>query len=207
MASENQTACPLCASHDLEKSWLRLTFDQKTFDYLECRGCHSLICHPMPDEKTLVKMYDVSYCDPDSAASQGEFESEDKFADVVRLLKSLTPGVFVDYGCGEGKLLHTVKALGWRAVGVDFNPDFAAEARRQGIEIRHVDEELGFQADVVHLGDVIEHLTDLPTQFPKIMELVKDGGLVVAHGPLEGNANFFFRLIRFGKKLRGNSVT
>lgn len=201
-----ETHCPLCSCRDLTGSWLKLTYNGKQFDYAECAGCGSLICEPMPDEATLTEMYDLSYCEPE-AASPGEFETPDKFSEVLSFLKGVEPGVFIDYGCGEGKLLLDVKALGWRAVGVDFNPEFAAEARDAGIEIRHITEKLGFQADVVHLGDVLEHLTDLDSQFPKIMELVKDGGLIVAHGPLEGNANLFFRFIRFGKKLRGNPVT
>jgi 2-polyprenyl-3-methyl-5-hydroxy-6-metoxy-1,4-benzoquinol methylase len=58
------------------------------------------------------------------------------------------------------------------------------------------------QADVVHVGDVIEHLTQLDTQFPEIPGLIKPGGLLLAQGPLENNASLFTFALSSARKLR-----
>lgn len=199
--------CPLCDSRELALSWLKLGYDGKTFDYRECVECRSLFCEPMPDEATLAKMYDSSYCDPDAEVDNGEANLPDKFDEVIELIKGRPPGMFLDFGCGEGELLRDVKALGWDTLGIDFNPDFASAAVREGITVLPVGAAVVQKADVLHLGDVIEHLTDLEDQFPKIVELLKEDGLLVAHGPLEGNPNLFFRCIRGLKNLRGNPRT
>ncbi len=77
-------------------------------------------------------------------------------------------GTFVDFGCGAGDLLREAAALGWRAHGVEFTPDVAAATSRatgyQVVPLSQVSRLPG-QADVVHLGDVIEHLTDPDREF------------------------------------------
>src|SRR4030095_8940531 len=83
----NQTTCPLCDSRELAPSWLNLGYNGKDFHYLECTGCGSLICNPMPDDETLQKMYDISYVEP--GGDTGEFDMPEKFAEVVELLKTL----------------------------------------------------------------------------------------------------------------------
>jgi hypothetical protein len=62
------------------------------------------------------------------------------------------------------------------------------------------------QADVLHLGDVIEHLTDPDGEMPKILQLLKPGGYLMAQGPLEANATLFTALLKVSKRLRGSRV-
>ena len=56
--------------------------------------------------------------------------------------------------------------------------------------------------DVLHLGDVIEHLTEMNREMPEILKLLKPGGVLVAQGPLEANANFFALVLRLIRMLR-----
>lgn len=198
-------ACPLCDCTALRPSWLKVNYDGHSFQFAECAGCQSLICDPMPSQATLRKMYDLSYREDDPEPRETGISK--KFDEVIGVLDNLEPGTFIDYGCGEGKLLQRVRAMGWNVIGVDFNPGLSADVQSEGIKVFSIDDEIRRQADVVHLGDVLEHLTELKTQFPKILELVKPGGLLIAHGPLEANPNVFFRMIRFIKKLRGNPPT
>jgi hypothetical protein len=65
--------------------------------------------------------------------------------------------------------------------------------------------ELSFEepvADVLNLGDVIEHLTTVEQQLPGILRLIKPAGLLVAQGPLEANANLFTALLQLSRQLR-----
>jgi SAM-dependent methyltransferase len=102
-------------------------------------------------------------------------------------------GNFVDYGCGAGFLLSAAKAAGWNSLGVEFATDVARDiSARTGVPVVSDPAEVPENfADVLHLGDVIEHLTDIDRQVPEILKLLKKGGLLLAQGPLENNANLF----------------
>lgn len=194
--------CPLCDSAESHESWLKLDFGGKTFAYLECEGCRSLFCSPMPKDDDLARMYDGSYIE--DAEAHGEDVSLAKFQEVLDFLETRPKGLFLDYGCGDGKLLLEVKKRGWEVIGVDFNPDFAAPLHSEGIVVLSPNDSIEAKADIVHLGDVIEHLTALKTQFPEILDLLKPGGHLVAHGPLEGNKNLFYSVLKLGKTVRKN---
>ncbi|QYO66337.1 class I SAM-dependent methyltransferase [Leptolyngbya sp. 7M] len=189
--------CPLCTSSELRSSWLEVEFNAKIFQFKECMGCRSLICDPMPDADDLARMYDDSYCDD---AGEPQFEDLGKFGEVLDFLQNEQPGRFIDYGCGDGRLLRAVKEMGWDVLGIDFNPSFAASLAEEGIRVIGHNEPVSEPADVVHLGDVLEHLTDIDAEFRRVLALLKPGGTMVAHGPLEANPNLFFRMIRFRRK-------
>lgn len=190
-------SCPLCSSVKLRPSWLDVEFNNKNFKFNECLGCNSLICDPMPDGNDLARMYDDSYCDD---AGEQQFDDLGKFAEVLEFMKDENPGRFIDYGCGDGRLLRAVKELGWDVLGIDFNPSFAASLAEEGIRVIGHNDAVEEPADIVHLGDVLEHLTDTDSEFPRILGLLKPGGAMLAHGPLEANPNLFFRMLRFRRR-------
>jgi len=47
------------------------------------------------------------------------------------------------------------------------------------------------QADLIHLGDVVEHLTEPDVTFRTALGMLRPGGVVVAQGPLENNRTVF----------------
>ncbi len=195
--------CPLCAAIQSRPSWFGATiFDDKQFVYRECLSCRSLFCDPMPDERALEKMYGVHYA---KSFVHDTLTGDPRQTErVLALLAAQSPGVFLDYGCGEGKLLAEVKAAGWSALGLELNPEVAeATGRRVGVEVVS---QLGAIAprsvDVLHLGDVLEHLTMLSTQFPALLQLLKSGGTLISQGPLEAHANLFLLALRLGRTLK-----
>ena len=202
----NVLSCPLCNGENLIDSWLKLSFQKKQFNFFECASCRSLICDPMPDEATLVQMYDLTYPGEKNDAVAAD-DSLKKFARVLDYLKTVEKGTFIDYGCGDGKLLRKVKSLGWSVLGIEFNPDFAKELAADEIKVLSHSDVITEKADVLHLGDVVEHLTDLENQFPQILDLLKDGGYLISHGPLEGNPNLFCQMLKIGKTFKRNKIT
>jgi len=147
-------------------------------------------------------MYDSSYMeDPET---HGEDASLAKFVEVLDFASRQRKGVFIDYGCGDGKLLAKLHTLGWDVLGIDFNTDYASSLSDKGIKVIGPDEPTNIRADILHLGDVLEHLIDLETELPKILDLLKTDGYFVAHGPLEGNHNLFYEAMRFGKRFKKN---
>jgi SAM-dependent methyltransferase len=189
--------CPLCSYSELQKSWLSTHF-LRLFEFYKCRNCHSLICSPMPDEETLLKMYSGEYF---------EAENSNMFGRVYDYLNTSEKGVFLDYGCGSGRFSNSVHEMGWTTIGVEFSPDTVENLRKTfPFEIVQVGEKPSLQADVIHLADVLEHLTDLENQMPEILSLLKPGGIVIAHGPLEGNPNLFQKVIEYSRRLRGGAA-
>ncbi len=202
-------SCPLCDHERAEPSWLgAVSFKGREFSYPQCLSCRSLYCSPMPDDEVLGQMYGPQY--------ETSFDSDPTAKDpkepgrVVEWLARLSPGTFVDYGCGGGELLVEAARLGWEVMGVEVDRDVADTIRgRTGLTVvPWTDDRLKRPiADLLHLGDVIEHLTDLNTTMSEIVRLIKPGGLLLAQGPLEGNANLFALSVRVMRWLRNARVT
>jgi SAM-dependent methyltransferase len=201
--------CPLCDSDESDRAWLgRTVYRAKVFDYRECVRCGSLYVSPMPDEDDLAQMYGEDYgqfLDVETAHS-----GNDGSRRVLDHLATLKPGNFLDYGCGAGSLLRSVSELGWKCFGVDFDRSNTTRIReKQEIEVAgdlsDIDDAICF--DVVHFGDVLEHLTDVNTQIPPILARLSTGGAMIAQGPLEANANLFLYGLRLKRLLRPTDST
>ena len=197
--------CPLCDHQFYKPSWIGSTFYQgKEFTYAECLYCGSLYCDPMPDGEALSQMYGADY--QSSFVVEASDDGSRNGRRIIGLLKNMESGVFVDYGCGAGSVLTEAAKLNWRAVGVEFDEGVAAEVEKKtGLEVlthRRFGALDGLRADVLHLGDVIEHLTEMNRQMPEIIDLIRPGGLLVAQGPLEANPNLFTLTIRLARTLR-----
>jgi SAM-dependent methyltransferase len=199
-------ACPLCGCDTKGPSWLGSTYYRgRQFDYVECRSCGTMYCDPMPNDETLAQMYGIGY----SEAFQEDPHIDDpkEPGRTLEWLGRLGGGTFIDYGCGEGALLVQAAKLGWRPYGVEFDPEVAERVEgRTSFKIfsdpSALLNEAGSPADVLHLGDVIEHLTALDRQMPEILRLLKPGGLLLAQGPLEGNPNLFLAMMRLSRSIR-----
>jgi SAM-dependent methyltransferase len=157
----------------------------------------------MPDEDSLSTMYGSDYGNAFFRDSIANDPKESRF--VIDWLKKLGTGVFVDYGCGSGDLLVQASEQHWETVGVELNAAVSAEVEsRTGQEV--LTPTLAFDraafADVLHLGDVIEHLTNPNCVMPRILRILKPGGMLLAQGPLEANANLFTTVLKLSKAVR-----
>jgi 2-polyprenyl-6-hydroxyphenyl methylase/3-demethylubiquinone-9 3-methyltransferase len=94
------------------------------------------------------------------------------------------PGaVLVDMGCGAGLLAPHVAGLGYRLVGVDLTRSALVQAARHGVTAVQGDVTAlpvaDGCADVVCAGEILEHVTDLPSTLREACRVLRPGGTLV----------------------------
>jgi SAM-dependent methyltransferase len=111
---------------------------------------------------------------------------------VLQLMEPVPGGVFVDVGCYDGSKTSIFAAhLGvTRTIGIDFLGSRLEEAGRRGIET--ISHDLNGErplplgdgiADVVFLGDVIEHVYSPDQLVGEIARILRPGGYLVLSTP------------------------
>ena len=161
----------------------------------------------MPGNSDLTALYSTGYFE---GSKPGEPEMEDPQAQTWVLdnlpkeldnLPKEQRGLFVDLGCGDGRLLRLVADTGYEVLGLDVDKTSVTTARlASGCPVITLDELPSFsgQASVVHLGDVLEHVADPAEVIRGAITLLGPGGLLLAQGPLEANRspfNFILALV------------
>lgn len=199
-------ACPLCACDKYCKSAFSCVYQEVEFRYVKCLGCGSLYCRPMPEPEMLQKMYGPRYESAFSKGTNRNVEDPKEPKKCIEWLRNQGTGTFLDYGCGAGALLEEAAKAGWRPIGVELDSQVARKVEdRTGFRVLTVEDIDSVDApiaDVLHLGDVLEHLAEMENHLPRILRLIKPGGLLLAQGPLEGNFNFFAACCGLSRRLR-----
>jgi len=158
----------------------------------------------MPDDQTLAEMYGTGY--GKSFVEDPAIHDPRELLRVIEWLKKLKSGTFVDYGCGAGEMLLKAAKLNFQVVGVEFDDDVAKAVEKQtGARVMNMSEAQTLKeplADILYLGDVLEHLTKLNEQMPEILKLLRPGGMLIAQGPLEGNPALFTQALRMVRTVR-----
>jgi SAM-dependent methyltransferase len=99
-------------------------------------------------------------------------------------------GRLLDIGCGAGRQMALMGALGWAVEGVDFDPEAVATARASGLVVRQgsLAEQLYPDAsfDAVLLSHVIEHVHEPLPLLREIRRILRPGGRLVVLTPNAG---------------------
>lgn len=108
--------------------------------------------------------------------------------DVDYMYLPATPnGRLLDVGCGNGDVVATLNANGWRAEGVDVDPAAVELARRRGLSVKVGSlQEQGYPEasfDAVIHRHVIEHVPDPLALLAECQRILKPGGLLVSITP------------------------
>lgn len=177
-----------------------------SYRYLRCEDCRSLLCDPMPPEAMLAELYSAEY----AAAFPDTYQIDSpKNAGWVRAkLVARPPATFVDFGCGDGSLLTAAVEVGWKAYGVELDPDVAEQtAVATGCPVLCGSQLNGaVPGDVVHLGDVLEHLPDPASGLRQAVGLLAPGGTLLVQGPLEAGPSLFSSVVRPGRRRQDHAV-
>ena len=146
--------CPHCHGDELaswsEASDFLLATSSQTYSYLRCRKCGVLFLATRPVETALEGIYPDEYSPYAPAARKAAAAGHRSLATrgLMRLLNipetrfharleayyaGLGDGsVFLDYGCGAGKMLDRMRAQGCTTVGMDFSERALDEVRSKG---------------------------------------------------------------------------
>ena len=198
--------CPICnsvESKDCKPSGIK--FENSIYNYFRCLDCQSIYLFPVPDDIALTKIYSKSnYHD----CHYSNFKPDNNSQSVQLLLNYLTSNSLVlDYGCGNGDFLSSLSRVNVRGVGVEFNKETAIQASKMsGCEVMTVSEFSYDQTkyDLIHVGDVLEHLADPSSSLVKICSSLKSGGILFIEGPIEINPSLVYfcsKLFSFAKYL------
>ena len=187
--------CPICGEIAKQQAATRrpVSFGGLIRRFPRCAACGSRSLDPMPSELELGDLYGADYNagDGESSSIEGDPRAYDWIFEALRAHK---PKRFVDYGCGGGALLARVAATGVEAVGFDLDSDgLEAASRASGCRVHSI-ADIGMHlasADVVHLGDVLEHVPNPAEVLGRACSLLRPGGLLLSEGPLEANLSVF----------------
>jgi methionine biosynthesis protein MetW len=94
----------------------------------------------------------------------------------------------LDVGCLGGQISRLIMEQNNEVWGVEINPTAAEVARKRGIRVKVADVEQGLPFDdsafdVVHAGEVLEHLYDTKQFFSECRRVLKPGGMLLFTTP------------------------
>jgi 2-polyprenyl-3-methyl-5-hydroxy-6-metoxy-1,4-benzoquinol methylase len=215
-AAQDDTApCPICTATALyDFSGRDLMFrHHKRYDYYLCSECGANFIHPMPDHEKIAAFYPPEYEVFDARKSVARVNRRKraflKYRHGYAHLKAsrmdylwalftgqagkLTPldyvpgGALLDVGCGNGRYLNTMRALGWSCYGVETNDKAARQCREAGLYVHHgLLDSAGFPSgrfDVVTARHVIEHVPNPHEFLGEVFRILKPGGLFLVETP------------------------
>lgn len=115
-------------------------------------------------------------------------------------------GRLLDVGCAGGHFLAAARRRGYDVVGIEYSRTMAAYAKEAyGLDVLQGDFlelEVPGTFDIVHMEDVLEHLSDPFAVLKKIHHLVAPSGLLVVDGPLERQPNLSLALLEVNLRMR-----
>jgi len=112
------------------------------------------------------------------------------FIERIKLLKSYCySGNILDIGTNCGTFLKYAKEQGYTAIGIDPNKEACKIGHSNGLDIIHgfFNEDFVRQTiskfDIVHMGDIIEHVNNPKEVLSQVFEVLKHGGLIMVVTP------------------------
>jgi SAM-dependent methyltransferase len=185
---DSAASCPICGKARILPGWKRAQGE----DLNRCRDCgfawfprggaslEAVKGQYLENETSPAEYYQL--------AEPFSLEAFDiRMKRIIRDTGSKT-GRILDIGCNVGTFLQSAARSGWTPVGVEPNPQAARRAAERGFEVHcgFFDDALAAKLplfDVVHMGDIIEHVYDPVELLRQVRRVLRPGGLLVVVTP------------------------
>lgn len=171
------------------------------YDLYRCPECALDFVWPQPSQHFLAEeVYSAkSGYQGNKARDLTHLAPTKKQVPLLAYLASRSVGKLLDIGCSSGEFMYLAQKLGYSVTGVELNPRTAAIARENGLTV-HVGtlDKSPFKPgefDVVHMGDLIEHVPDPTMLIRDVAKLLKPGGDIIIVTP---NMNCFWAKATYG---------
>lgn len=211
------TACKVCGGET--RIHLSQMFDDRygyprCFDILVCKSCDTFQLFPQLAKKDIADLYTHYYPRQqiDPRKIRDNFRPESGIASTVTRWFSGNHRVHynlpqkgggkkvLEIGCGDGKSLLQLQAMGYDVYGVEADENIKKVRDEIGLPIHiGIIEEIDFKSekfDYIIANQLIEHVIDLDSFFEKCGMILKEGGSIIFSTPNAGSAY----LKAFGKK-------
>jgi 2-polyprenyl-3-methyl-5-hydroxy-6-metoxy-1,4-benzoquinol methylase len=183
------TECPVCKNHSI-KLFLQctdFTVSHETFSVNRCQVCGLGITSPRPEVENLGSYYKsdeyISHSGKTSGGIGLLYKTVRSFALnwKARIVdqKNENPSA-LDFGCGTGEFLQTLKKRGWKVEGVEPSDD--ARSKAEALCHQKINSSLALisdqRFDVISAWHVIEHVPDLTETIQRLTSLLKKDGTI-----------------------------
>ena len=182
------------------------------FELVRCLGCDLRYHARVLDAEGLSRLYGAWI----DAAQIERFEAvhgrETRFVQGRHLVKqvlrlhalagSRDDMTVLDFGCGDGRTLRVIEALGLRAIGVDASSTRTERAARAGLSVHATLEaalaETGGSVDAIVMSEVVEHMVAPRRVLADLVAALRPDGVMLIEAPdasgLEGAPQGFDQL-------------
>lgn len=176
------------------------------YSVVQCRKCGLIFVNPQPEYSELSKHYPrSSYVSLQGKSGQSRVQAllyKTYFSrsgsdllkiiflplkPLIRSIKVVPKGNFLDVGCGSGHFLALAKTYGMDCYGVEPGDYDKSFARKHGLNIFKGDiKKAGFPEDyfdVITINHVFEHLPDPSGTLKELYRILKKGGTLILATP------------------------
>lgn len=187
--------CPVCNSTNFTAfiTCKDYTVSKQDFNIVSCTNCNFKFTSPRPEDEKLGYYYKsedyISHSDTSKGIVSKLYHLVRNYTlgkKVALVLKHVSRGTILDYGCGTGMFLKACKETGWQTFGME--PDGGARKIASETNLNIFQDKKALKSglgsnklDAITLWHVLEHVTDLKETLTFFKEnLVSNGVLIIA---------------------------
>lgn len=191
-------ACPFCGSYHTKTIFdcKDYTVTGEHFSIASCKDCSGLFTLNVPSVQEIGRYYQSDAYISHTDSHEGIFNRiyqiirnhtiRQKRKFVIRKASHAT-GTVLDYGCGTGHFLASMKKAGWQIRGMEPDPQASKKAEKVTGEFIHSPEEIttlpSSTFDVITMWHVLEHIHDLHETLEAFKRLLKPDGVMIVAVP------------------------
>ncbi|MBI4983233.1 class I SAM-dependent methyltransferase [Candidatus Woesearchaeota archaeon] len=189
-------SCRICSNPQLEiiKS-IRTPDTSNKFSVVRCLNCGIIYIDPFPTinqttelyEKNLLnnsQYYDLHH-EEDLVSFNQRMDLLEKYSKELlekypEVLPEKDQKLLLDYGCSTGNFLEVALNRGYQAEGIELNKNSVEICKKKGQRVNNLSQK---EYDLVHAGDVIEHVHEPMDFLREIYSLLKKQGILILSTP------------------------